>query len=750
MAEPRATTEGAKTGENPEIQRNAEGLPLASLDFSKPTPINRILSEFTDQTGIAVVAYGKAGETQATMSGENMTPEQFLTRLADQNKLVWRKTEEGYQLWDEATYKTEVLPTRVQQKIFIPVHIKADDFYDAIKRSNIITPDVGGAWVDKRSNQVVVVDLPEKLAMVQDLQNLIDVPQYTRIFHIKYADPEEIAKKIDDMGLKSEPGTIEVDPLNRTIIVRDVLANIQRMESLIEMLDVRQPERIYKLNSIGSDEDELSALNEQLKTLLTKDAYFYMDAKRGMLLVRDTPESHRDLERFLKYFNSPVPQVLIQAELFEVDQSVNLSYGTEVTWNENLVDAVKDNLVTNFATGSSADSPFGFIDFRKEFPLVSAGSGGLNLKYLDKHVKAELKAALSDNNSRLLLRPNITVKSRETASLIVGTQEPIATAMPLGYDTNQFSVSQSSVNAGLQIEFSPTVTPTGLVEIKLSISNSTAERIQLATGITSIPSIEGVKTNTDSADTVMIVPDGETEVISGLIRRTSADNVSGIPYLVKIPWIGPLLFGSKTDAKATRNLLFFVTPTVLYTEGKGNNIIHEDEGYEETVLPPSVKTITGETTGEVIPRERRFEAPTPGQIMGEEFATSTLPSAQRLAPDTEAGLRDLLGSESLPEALKQPEEVVKDSYKVRTLAPPVAAGGEEAPSSARKTPPRMTVPGGSIPATGPAMSTTATPAPTPQATPRFQRGMGYQPTPGTPATTGGGTRSNFYGSQRNR
>jgi len=656
------------------------------------------------------------------------------------------------------------------QKIFVPANIKARDFLDAIKKSNILTADnVGGATTDDRTNQVIVTDLPEKLALIQELQDLIDVPQYTRVFYLKYADLDEVVRKIEAMQLKSEPGSIQVDKQAHTIIVRDILSNIQRIAWLVELLDMRQPQKIYRLNSIGTEDDELKALEDNLKLILTQDAYYYIDAKRGLLTVRDTPEVHREIERFLKFFNSPVPQVLIQAELLEVNQNVTLSYGTEVSFSEDLPSAVRDGLVTNFGDkGVSAGSPFGFIDYRKEFPLITAGASGIGAKYLSSHVKAELKAALTDVNTRVLLRPNLIVKNREEGTMDVGTQEPIATVIPLGDNTNQFSVSQSSVDVGLTLTVTPTVSAGGLVEVKIGIINSTAERIELATGLTTgISAIQGVRTSKDSAQTVMIIPDGETRAISGLIRATRSESVNGIPILVKIPWIGPFLFGSKSNTNATRNLLFFITPTIIREEPKEPTLAYDfnaPEASEWAEQAEADRYGTGKTTETLFSRtgaaeasDRRFEAPLPSQSpaadefgrareIAPEEAKTFLPTTESgAAPNTEAGLKQMLGS-VLPEEITGPEKVEESSFKVRPGAPvetpqapvpaaasPTGVAGPSTPGAPGLTP--QPSEGGQPAATYPTPSPAPTPPPAPPQTVHRRVAPTATPTP---------ERTNFF------
>ncbi|MBN1868660.1 hypothetical protein JW916_15370 [Candidatus Sumerlaeota bacterium] len=773
-AEDASPTGGFET----EIRRTAEGVPLVSTPFIKPTPIMIVLDDFRAQTGLRVSVQGKkVAEAQVTISGEDLTPEEFLTLLAAQNNLRWRKKGDAYEIMDEEYWNTVAMKELTETKIFIPVHVTALYFNDALGKAGVLSP-VGSASLDERSNQVIVTDLPEKLAMVQDLLNLIDVPQVLRVFRVRYGDINSISAKVQEF--LSSAGSIETDERNRMIVVRDSLANIQRMESIVELLDVRQLRKVYNLN-ISKTQDDLKALQDVLALIATPgERRYYIDGSRGMLWLEDTPEVHLEVEKFLQVFDRPVEQVLIQAELLDVNQGDLLSYGTEISYSGDLAAAVQDHLISNYPTiggaaGSSSGSPYGFIDYRKEFPLGSIGSGGLAVGYLSRHVKAQLSAALTSNNTRVLLKPRFLVKSGEEAKIFSGTQDPVPDVQPLSSDSNQYSVSQSYVESGLTVSITPTISPTGLVTIKLRIENSSAEQVSLATGVTNIPTFTGIRKLEDSADTVLMIPDGETRVISGLIRRNRSEKITGVPFLVKIPWIGPLLFGANEKNDSVRNLLFFITPTILRERPAGSPVALNLDDTEplgrwmerdETLgAPPSLEgesLSTGSLTTSPLfslpwdanvvapeavaePPAERFLVPTPiaepeSTIEGmesilelpetesdEETTTEEgRPTADESVPDSEEGLaRFLTGREATSGAEGAAGAEIEEELKgIGTLrigpstsrTPPEAPPSDEPGDSGEQeeAPQEETA---EQPAGDAAQPAAPTPQPTPQATP---------------------------------
>ena len=700
---PGPVSEGAGAGE----AARPGGEKTASVLYTKPTPISILIDDVKDQTGVKIVLCGKASALKIPYSGSDLTAEAFLNSISGANKLRWRKVPDGYELWDEESYNNEVTPTLVQQKVFVPVYVSAKYLYEAIKGSNVLTPKAGNVAVDERTNKVMVSDLPEKLALVQDIFNLLDEPQFTRVFYVRYALIKDVVDKIKQF--KSEAGTIEFDEIAHLIIVRDIMANIQRMETMIDLLDVRQIGRVYNLNSIGIDAKEVDKLQKNLEFLITKSAFLMIDEARGLLILRDTPEVQEDVEKFLQVFDRPIDQARIEAELLDVDQNSVFSYGMEYAVSGDLPSAVADGLIENFGKGSAANNPFGFVNYKNEFPLGKVGSAGITASYLSSRLKAQLTALMSDTNTEIVSQPRVTVKNREQVTLVDTKSVPITN---ISYGTAYYSgtsgstasnpmVSTTAATGGLTIIITPTISPTGLVEMKILIENSTVEPVTIQSGISG-QTVQAVNSATDSIDTTLIIPDGETRVISGLIHRVQGDTKAGVPYLMKIPVIGPFLFGKTDKKERVRNLLFFVTPTILREQAKGKLVAYEfdqlpaQNKWESSEIPAEVKEGQGgpaedlTTTGTQRPR---FYAPTPDEFrnkLEEGKTTITLPIPLPIGKveNSPEGLARALraGGGALPDFAQDQKAGFSGEFKTPAASP---AGPSVAPGGAQPgvTPP---------------------------------------------------------------
>jgi type II secretory pathway component GspD/PulD (secretin) len=704
---------------------NKDGEKTASIFFPTPKPIGVILDEFTFQTKARITLCGKASAMKLAFTGNDLTAEAFLKAISGANKMRWRKIKDGYELWDEESYLKEVVPTQVQQKVFVPVYVPAKYLYEAIKQSNVLTAQVGNVALDERTNKVIVSDVPEKLALVQSMFDLLDEPQVTRVFPIRYAVIKDLVEKIKQF--KSEAGSIESDELAHLIIVRDTMANIQQMEVMIDLLDVRQIGRVYNLNSIGLEGGkDVENLDKNLKLLITKDAFYLIDEVRGLLILRDTPEVHEDVEKFLQVFDRPIDQLRIDAELLDVDQTSLFTLGMEYAFSGDLPSAVADNLIggfpkagstTNESAGSTTGNPFGFVNYKNEFPLGTAGSGGLSASYLSSRVKAQLTALMTDSNTIILSQPRVMVKNKEKVKLADTNSIPIA-QINSGTSFYNNSTSSTSYNpvvtttqatGGLTIEIEPTIAPTGLVEMSVFIENKTVDPVTIESGVSG-QKLQAAKDATDSIDTVLIVPDGETRVISGLIRRQKSDARSGVPFLMKIPVIGSFLFGDTKKNDRVRNLLFFVTPTIMREQAKGKLVAYEFDQmptknkWESSDIPAEVKdalndAAEGLTTS--TQRGKRFSAPTPDEFRARMDAGATTDTLSTRLPGDE----DQSGTDNTPEG----------------LAKALRAGGGTLPDFAEDQKSGFSGDLGKAGAggpTGPGKTPTAQPGPTPPTTPQ--------------------------------
>ena len=536
--------------------------------------IDRAVSDIARKSGKTIIARGKTSGQRVTVMARNEPIERVLDKLVNSKpNWLWYKPDgkaDTYEIWDQESFKAEVLPTRVRQKVFTLREINAEEAFKAIQGS--LTPNLGAASFDPRSNKVLVTDLPYVLEFVQRLIDQIDVKFITRVFYIQHADVGTIAEKLSNLKSPAAP-TPETDERTRQIIVRDRLDVIRQMDLLVETLDVGPEMRVYDLNNLGYQGDGMQDVEDAIQDILTPNAYFKINYKSGKMIVQDVPEVQEKIEAILSSFDQPAKQVMLQVEIIETVFQNGFDYSIDYTISQDLFSAVIDGLAPGVPKGSQPINPtnLGFLNFQEEFPIASVGSGGVNAQYLTKNAFFKLKAAMSDTRTRVLQQPQTIVKNQEEAIFSVGERLPYFTGGNNGYvnsSTGQYNGSYGGnvqfVQSGLDLSVRPTINNNGLVEMQVDVVNNTAtikNDILYQGQANSAPEVKN-----QEIQTVMIVPSGETRVMGGLVKEGMAETRKGVPYLTKIPVVGPLLFGSVTrpDTDNGRaNLLLFITPTII-------------------------------------------------------------------------------------------------------------------------------------------------------------------------------------------
>lgn len=667
--------------------------PIATLIF-KGGQMGTILAQLKKQTGVNVVPRGaKITDIKMDLIAQKEPVSQILQKIANAASppLYLHQTDAmNWELMDEKTYKTEFLPKQVIRKIFVLKYIKAEDARKALE--NVKTKDIGQMAADPRTNKLIVTDLPQVVELIKRMLDEIDVQLMTRVFYIRHADVSDIADKIQNY--KSAPGTIDVDPKSHQIIVSDIFQNIKRMEMLIELLDVGPEMRVYDLNNIGSGGKGADELSKAIEQVLTKnaDVFWQIDEKSGTLIVQDVPEVHERVEQVLAALDRPIKQVLIYAEL--IDTNFNKTYDLGITWDasEDFFSAVRDNLFTGdgatnrIPTGTSGDltKDLGFLNLEEEFPVFTMDGSSLAVGYLNKYFRATLKAALSRSDTKVLLQPRMIVKNQEEASVKVGGNKPYRTTNY--YTDNRWQSSgQSTVHYGLDVTLKPTISNTGLIEMEVNFTNSDASFVGDPTKDPLVETTEVV------AKTKLIIPTGETRVIAGMLNNNKSQTRGGIPLLAEVPIIGPL-FGSNSQKDGTRNILFFITPTIIEEKPnrkdyyRGKSI---DELMEEGVkLPDFLENLTSPTlttsrkkSGEEIEGEPALESDMPVELKRLLKDTSNL-DAENLRQQRQEALAGPSGSFSDTAAASGARTTAAEASvrpPITATTPPAGKEGETAP-----------------------------------------------------------------------
>ncbi|MFQ5480087.1 MAG: type II secretion system secretin GspD [Thermodesulfobacteriota bacterium] len=269
------------------------------------------------------------------------------------------------------------------------------------------------------------------------------------------------------------------------------------------------------------------------------------------IIIRSSEREYQSLLSTIRELDRPPKQVLIDAIVVEVALDESLKYG--IQWS-----ALSGNVSTQSNTGifsGTIDNPLSIIST----PIGAATSAGLNLLVTDsKNFFGFLEALASDGKVNVLSNPHILVKNYAKASITVGSDEPIATQSTQTAVTTTASIIQSIEyrKTGIVLTVTPQITEAGMVAMTLhqEISDVSTSR---DVGNGKFPSF----TNRE-AETSVVIKDGQTIAIGGLIDTKTNKTHSEIPLISKIPLFGNL-FKSTTISKDRTELVILLTPRVI-------------------------------------------------------------------------------------------------------------------------------------------------------------------------------------------
>jgi type IV pilus assembly protein PilQ len=299
--------------------------------------------------------------------------------------------------------------------------------------------------------------------------------------------------------------------------------------------------RVIRLNYANASEME-----GVLASSLSRRGSIKSDKRTNTLLVTDLPSTLDAVEKMATELDTTTPQIEITAKLVDVDAEALRNLGVE--WNVGQDDPA-------FFTGGTrrALNPNNDPD--------QALAGGINTPIPDPainieygifknwgSIEARLTALEQDRKANIISNPRVTTVDNREAKIVVGQKIPLIVQDVAGNPVSQLQT------IGIQLKVTPHLTEDKRIVLDLHPEVSDLSAQSTVQG--------GVIINTSEADTRVMVEDGQTAVIGGLIRTNDSKVRKGVPFLKDLPLLG-MLFRSDTVVRQNRELLIFVTPRLM-------------------------------------------------------------------------------------------------------------------------------------------------------------------------------------------
>jgi type IV pilus assembly protein PilQ len=283
------------------------------------------------------------------------------------------------------------------------------------------------------------------------------------------------------------------------------------------------------------------------------------ESRTNQLFVSDIPSKLEEVQAMITKIDIPVRQVLIEARIVIADDRFGRSLGVKLGANDqtavnNSGIRIGGNLnVVGAQTGQNGATS-GFTD-TQFVTLPAIGQGGYDPATFavslfgssaSRFLNLEISALEADGKGKVVSSPRVVTADQQKALIEQGEELPYQVATSSGATSLQFR------KANLKLEVTPQVTPEGNVILDVDVNKDSVGRATAA----------GFAIDTKHVKTQVLVENGGTVVIGGIFEQTDRDEVSKVPFLGDVPFLGNL-FKTRTRSSNKTELLIFLTPKVV-------------------------------------------------------------------------------------------------------------------------------------------------------------------------------------------
>jgi len=322
--------------------------------------------------------------------------------------------------------------------------------------------------------------------------------------------------------------------------------------------------------------DMADLIKAQGGSLLSARGVVAVDERTNTLLLQDTADRLADIRRLVATLDIPIRQVLIEARIVIVNDDFSRDLGVRVGYTgirsngqdgaiitsgtAQSVDTSLASALDNLASGGTVrpvDVPTGPTGAPQRYNVnlpvpTPAGSLAFAILGSDYIVDLELSAMQAEGRGEIKSNPHVITANQKEATIEQGVEIPYQQAASSGATTVEFK------KAVLGLRVTPQITPDNRVILDLNVKKDSVGSVIVTTGGVGVPSID-----TREITTQVIVNDGQTVVLGGILETEDRESETKVPYLGDVPVLGRL-FKTTRRTNNKDELLIFVTPKILH------------------------------------------------------------------------------------------------------------------------------------------------------------------------------------------
>ncbi len=472
-----------------------------------------------------------------------------------------------------------------------PVNLTALDAWDVVQlieflahrgglKNVVIGKGVSGLTTKLKFDEVTVGDALEVVLSVNNLAYTIKggiltimsdadyLAQYgvsfydqkqVRILELKYADATRVSTLL--APIKGALGTVVADPVTGTLILVDTPDRIREMERVALASDIKTIDRQIptETRQFVLQNAELGEIQGTINSIITPEVgAMRTDTRTRSLIITDLPHKIEEIEKLITMFDRRSKQVFIEAKIVQV--SLNDKFKLGVNW-----DYIFEGLDPR--SQMKVDVIPAIIQASSDRGVSSVNAvGGMGLSYSTimggQNLNMALQALEGIGETKILSNPHIATLDGKKAEIKVTTREPYSEAKLETGSTNVVGETFQFIDVGVSLDVTPRINDEDMISMLIRPEISSV--IARYTG--AIQTTDGVPVvRTSYADTSVLVKNGETIIIAGMIENEKQESEARVPVLGRIPLLG-VLFRQQVKESTNRELIVFLTPRIVSGE----------------------------------------------------------------------------------------------------------------------------------------------------------------------------------------
>lgn len=542
----------------------------------KGADIRSLIEWVADQTGknividprvkgrVSVVTGGAIGEADLG---------QLLSSVLSVHGYALIKEGSVYKVVPDADAKSSSIPVGEQHasagdnvvKLFKLNNVSAVQLVNLLKP---MVPQTAYIAAYPERNYIIVADRAVNISKIDDLVGQLDRvwAVSTEVLTLEFASAQDILTMLNGLFPKPKSETPEgffsigADVRTNSIVVagdevlrrqvKDVVARLDRKvqglgnSRVFYLHYLRAADVLPAIQSISSSIQK-QGLNIQESSV---EVNIQASEATNALVVTGPPDVIEAVEHIIRKLDIRRAQVLVEAVIVEVSEAQGRELGVE--WRTS-------------SSGKGGDGWYGGTLYRDgtgggaadEAPnLLSGLSLGF---YRNGSLRGLIKALETGESLNILSKPNLVTLDNEEAKIVVGQNVPFVTGRSTSAASpveNPFQTIERK-DVGITLTIKPQVNEGDAVTLDITQEISSVSNARVAQA-------QDIITNTRSVKTRVLVEDGQTLVLGGLISDEQQEGNASVPFLGRVPVLGAL-FRSDRNNKKKNNLMIFIQPRIL-------------------------------------------------------------------------------------------------------------------------------------------------------------------------------------------